>query len=353
MRESNYDTERTVRKRKHVSPVKILLTMIVTLFSVCAATVLAIYLLGSNTINTKDSYSEESTVNSIKADSYETGYNEGRKSVLDEIKNSLDEGYSISSIIKRLYPDYIVAVSSGMYHFNPIDTTRTLSNYDIENLVELENGEYQYVEDGVVTSKKGIDVSSFQGEINWEKVADDGVEFAFIRSVYRGYGSGKLEIDKRCEENIKGAKAAGIQVGVYVFTQAITDEEALEEAYAALELVKPYDIELPIVLDVERVADSSARFNKLTVEERTALAFTFKDAIEQGGHEFMIYHNTEMGSVLLDTAQFEGVDTWFAGYTKEFYWPYKYRIWQYSESGKVAGIKEPVDLDLMLPEKVQ
>ncbi len=273
---------------------------------------------------------------------------EGRKSVLDSIKESLQEGNTVISVLKSLYPEYIVVAANQKYNFVAIDDNLTKNSFDIDKLVEDENGRYTYQEDGQIKSRFGIDVSSHQGDIDWNAVAEDGVEFAFVRAVYRGYGTGKLVVDEKCISNIEGAQAAGIDVGVYVFSQAITQAEVLEEASTVLNLLDGYQLQLPIVFDVEKVSDSEARTNALSVEERTQLTKSFLAAIENAGYEGMIYHNTEMGAMLLDLTQLTDVPKWFAGYNKEFYWPYEYELWQYSESGTVDGIKGKVDLDLWL-----
>ena len=274
---------------------------------------------------------------------------EGRISVLDSIRESLENGNTIISVLKSFYPEYIVVAANQKYNFVPINEELTKNVFNIDNLVEDETtGRYSYVEDGNVTSRFGIDVSSHQGDIDWQAVAEDGVEFAFIRAVYRGYGTGKLVVDENCIENIEGAQAAGIDVGVYVFSQAISQAEVLEEASTVLGLLEGYELQLPIVFDVEKVSDSEARTNTLSVEDRTNLTISFLDAIERAGYDGMIYHNTEMGAMLIDLTQLTDYPKWFAGYNKEFYWPYEYQLWQYSESGSVKGIKGKVDLDLWL-----
>ena len=194
---------------------------------------------------------------------------------------------------------------------------------------------------------KGIDVSKHQGNIDWTKVAADGVEFAFIRVGLRGYGTeGKLVEDEYFEQNVKGALQAGIKVGVYFYSQAITDEELLEEANLVLEKVKPYNIELPIVFDVEKVSGGKGRANELSVEERTRLTALFCQTIQDAGYKPMIYHNMEMGTLMLDLGQLEQYDKWFAYYNDDLYYPYAYKVWQYSEKGAVDGINEEVDLNI-------
>lgn len=274
---------------------------------------------------------------------------EGRVSVLDSLRESLENGNTIISVLKSFYLEYIVVAANSKYNFVPINEALTKSDFNIDNLIEDETtGRYSYVEDGSVTSKFGIDVSSHQGDIDWQAVADDGVQFAFIRAVYRGYGTGKLVIDEKCIANIEGAQAAGIDVGVYVFSQAINHEEVVEEASTVIDLLQGYELQLPIVFDVEKVSDSEARTNTLSVDDRTKLALEFLGKIENAGYDGMIYHNTEMGAMLIDLSQLTEYPKWFAGYNKEFYWPYEYQLWQYSESGSVNGIKGNVDLDLWL-----
>ncbi|SEK30929.1 Glycosyl hydrolases family 25 [Pseudobutyrivibrio ruminis] len=275
---------------------------------------------------------------------------EGQKSVLDSIKESLEEGNTIISVLKSLYPEYIVVAANSKYNFVPVNDSLPKNSFDINNLQEDENGIYSYVVDGQVVSRKGIDVSSHQGDIDWDAVAADGVEFVFVRAVYRGYGTGKIVVDEKCIENIEGAQAAGLDVGVYVFSQAISQAEVLEEASTVLNLLDGYTLQLPIVFDVEKVSDSEARTNSLTVEDRTALTITFLEAVQNAGYDSMIYHNTEMGAMLLDFTQLTDYKKWFAGYNKEFYWPYEFDIWQYSETGSVNGINGNVDLDIWLAQ---
>jgi GH25 family lysozyme M1 (1,4-beta-N-acetylmuramidase) len=274
---------------------------------------------------------------------------EGRVSVLSSIKESLENGNTVISVLKSLYPEYIVVAANQKYNFVPINETLAKNSYKIDSLViDEEKGRFSYMEDNQVTSRFGIDVSSHQGDIDWQAVAADGVEFAFIRAVYRGYGTGKLVIDEKCLQNIDGAQANGIDVGLYVFSQAITEDEVLEEANAVISLLDGRSLQLPIVFDVEKVSDSEARTNALSVQDRTDLTIAFLKAIENAGFDTMIYHNTEMGAMLLDLTQLTEYKKWFAGYNPEFYWPYEFDLWQYSETGSVNGIKGPVDLDIYL-----
>jgi len=266
--------------------------------------------------------------------------------VLEELAESINQTSSITTALRPLYKDALVVASEGAYHFVPINKDLKMNSYVAENLQILGNGQVEYVEDGKVISHKGIDVSKHQGEIDWAKVAADGVEFAFIRVGNRGYGSGAIVDDPQFEANIVGAISNGIRVGVYFFSQAITEEEALEEAGYVLERVAPYKITCPIVLDVEKVSDSEARMNKISKEQRTANTLTFLKAVEAAGYKTMLYHNMEMATLKMDMTQLEDYEKWFAYYNKELYYPYAYSVWQYSDKGKVDGISGDVDMNI-------
>lgn len=304
--------------------------------------------------NTAITYSEQE-VNAMLTAAVDTAKEqaklEGADEILSALQGGLAEGNSVVATLRPLFPNDIVVVSNGSFHFVPIQDNLKKHNRIQENLQILESGEFQYVEAGQVISHKGIDVSKFQGKIDWKRVAEDGVEYAFIRLGNRGYGQeGKLVLDEKFEDNIKGAKAAGIKVGIYFFSQAINEAEAIEEAEFVLEHISPYKIDYPIVLDVEKVSASTGRMNQLSVEERTNVALTFLQKIKESGYTPMIYANMEMLSVLIDIESFEEYDKWFAYYDSKLYFPYEHAVWQYSEKGKVDGISTDVDLNISFKE---
>lgn len=271
--------------------------------------------------------------------------------ILSQIENSLKEGKSVVETLRPLFPDQIVVVSNSKFHFIPIRDDLKQHNLLQENIQVLENGEMQYVVNGEVISHKGIDVSKYQGDIDWKKVAEAGIEYAFIRVGVRGYGKeGKVVLDEKFESNLKGATDAGIQVGVYFFSQAITDEEALEEAQTVLDAIEGYSVTYPIVYDVEKTGVAEGRMNQLTVEDRTRMARIFIDKIKEAGYTPMIYSNMEMWTVLIDMASFEDVEKWFAYYDTDLYFPYEYAIWQYTDKGTIDGIKGAVDLNISFKE---
>lgn len=290
---------------------------------------------------------EEKDIEKLLQAEYTAGAREGEDSVLKSLKESLEQGNTVVETLRRMYKEDLVLASGGRYHFVPIREELAKNSYTQENLVELENGELQYWKEGVPVSYKGIDVSKFQGNIDWKAVAADGVTFAFIRVGFRGYGAnGTLMEDVTAKANLQGANDAGIKTGVYFYTQAITREEVLEEAQLVLDLIAPYRIDCPVVIDVEKVSDAGGRMNKIDPVLRTELVDLFCETIQAAGYRPMIYHNLEMGAMMLDLGQLEQYDKWFAYYNKDLYYPYAYKVWQYSDKGSVNGIKGDVDLNI-------
>lgn len=206
------------------------------------------------------------------------------------------------------------------------------------------------------TVLNGIDVSQYQnqkGEIDWEKVAADGVDFVMIRAALRGYGdTGNIVDDTYGEENIQGALEAGLQVGIYFFSQAITEEEARQEADYLVNIAKYYDIELPLAIDYEYVSDGNnghmGRLYEadLTDQERTDICRAFCERVEQQGYEPMLYGNKTMLTQELYADQIsDDYEVWFAGYGTQASYDGDYSFWQYTNKGSVDGISQDVDQD--------
>ena len=199
--------------------------------------------------------------------------------------------------------------------------------------------------------KKGIDVSRWQGTIDWEKVKADGVEFAMVRIGLRGYGSGSIMEDAFYAQNIDGAMAAGIETGVYFFAQAITVEEAIEEADFVIELLKDHEIDGPVAYDWE-MHDSSYRVYGTTPEMATACAIAFCQRIEEAGYDAMVYAGQYVSYIKYDQGALEPYLSWYPEYksaSSELLYPtlyYHRDYWQYSSSGTVDGIGGNVDLNL-------
>lgn len=224
------------------------------------------------------------------------------------------------------------------------------NTYDFSKLHTDEQTGFKTYEDeeNGVTSRIGIDVSEFQGEdIDWKQVRESGIEFVIIRLGYRAYGeTGELVLDDMFDRNMQGALDAGLDVGVYFFSQAITPGEAVEEAEFVLEHVRGYEIDGPIVYDTEEIKGDTARTDNNTRQEFTNYCKVFCDTIEQAGYDPMIYANMKWMAFTLDMEQLAGYDFWYADYHDVPQCPYEYEIWQYSETGAVPGINANVDLNV-------
>lgn len=272
----------------------------------------------------------------------------------NHIRQMMENGDTTLTMLETLFPEQIIVANSGRYHFFDINENLEKPIFDIEDLeypvlneeTEEYEGDAKWVFGGETASKKGIDVSKFQGEIDWTKVANDGVDFAYIRLGYRGYESGKIVTDDNYEYNIENCNKAGIDSGVYFFTEAVSEKEAIEEADYVLENIRDYRIDLPIVIDVEESASSDSRTKDLTQEERTQIVIAFCNRIKEAGHEVMIYGNLKSMMLLLDMEQLEGYDKWFAYYKYPLRFPYKIRMWQYTAKGEVDGIDGGVDMNI-------
>lgn len=229
------------------------------------------------------------------------------------------------------------------------DTTNPIlaeNPYEPEDFTE----EAGYVKDVANETVFGIDVSQFQGNIDWKKVASSGVEVAMIRIGGRGTAQeGKLYFDDNFEKNYQGATEAGIEVGAYFFSQATTVEEALEEASYALERMDGREFTLPIVFDWEYMDD--ARTSHVSTPQIMVLAKAFCDEIAAAGYTPMIYFNYRMLSNGFDLEQMADYHFWFAHYNSELDFPYRVDMWQYSDSGSVPGISGKVDLNLYFPRE--
>ena len=197
----------------------------------------------------------------------------------------------------------------------------------------------------------GIDVSSWQYDIDWEKVARAGAEFAMIRIGYRGSESGKLNADRYAQANLSGAAEAGLHIGVYFFSQALTREEAEEEAYYVLDVIKDLNVTMPVVFDWEKVENEKSRSLEMDRRTLTDCALTFLETIELAGYDAMVYFNPYQSRNLLYLAELKQYDFWLASYTDRMDFPYKVKMWQYTDSGNIPGIDTPCDFNIYFPDE--
>ncbi|WP_448921581.1 GH25 family lysozyme [Eubacterium sp.] len=197
----------------------------------------------------------------------------------------------------------------------------------------------------------GIDVSYHNGNLDWSVIKSAGVDFAFLRAAYRGYGDeGTLVRDSKFAEYIRGAQSYGIPVGAYIYSQAVTTKEAVQEANYILNIVKNYSLDLPIVFDYEFSPSSSGRLNvawkegELNKTKMTNITLAFCNTIKSAGYDVMVYANKTFLNKNIDHEVIEdaGYEIWLAHYTKSTDYTGDYRIWQYTSTGRIPGIADKV-----------
>lgn len=271
--------------------------------------------------------------------------------IREMIQRKLESGEGTTAAIRSLFPDQIVVASSGRYYFFPITDDIPHHGFAEDDFEYDENGFLQYVGSDIsVNTRQGIDVSRFQGSIDWKKVKNAGIEFAIIRVGYRGTTEGKLLVDDYFEENIEGAIENGIDVGVYFYSQAVNEEEALEEVQLMLDMIEPYEITFPVVIDVESAESDTARTANLSTDEYEQVAKVFCDTVAQAGYKPMIYGNVKSFTLLMDAGDVDDYDIWIAYYGTPLYYPYHFNIWQYTSTGHVDGIEGEVDLNICITD---
>ncbi len=192
----------------------------------------------------------------------------------------------------------------------------------------------------------GVDVSSWQQGVDWSQVKDAGMDFAMLRLGYRGTEQGGLFADDYAQTNYENATAAGLSVGGYFFSQAITPEEARQEAEYVLELIKGWDVQMPIVYDWEYV-DEEARTADVDGRTLTDCTIAFCETIKNAGYEPMIYFNPELERKQMFLEELTAYKFWLALYSEEMSYPYRVDMWQYTNQGTVPGITGAADINIL------
>ena len=256
----------------------------------------------------------------------------------------------ITTIIWRMY--YLDVTEGTFRHSNywvePFGADQVAPfGYDTAQFTLDENGFMAYGDDPEAY-EVGVDVSEHQGEIDWQAVAEAGIDFAVIRIGGRLMQSGTIFEDKHFRANLEGAKAAGLKVGVYFFSQALNAQEGLEEAEFVLGLLDGVELDYPVVCDWEYLGGNTARTYGAEPAEITAGIDAFCARVEEAGYRGMLYFNAYCGYIKMDLRELTDYDFWYAQYSDVPSYRYHFQMWQYSSSGQVDGIDSDVDLNLCL-----
>ena len=256
---------------------------------------------------------------------------------VDGLKEKGFDG-SVKTDTKKVYTGW-QTLDGVRYYFDPDSHEPVKGQQVIQGIMYTFGGN-----GGLQSQSRGIDVSKFQGSINWSQVKASGVDFAIIRVGYRGYGSGALVEDSQFRANIQGASSAGIPVGLYFYSQAVNEEEAVEEASMVLSLCGGYRLNYPIYYDTEYVA--GGRANGISRETRTACAVAFCETIRNAGYSAGVYSYASWFYNSLSYANISKYSIWIAQYRDTLDFKYSYKIWQYSSKGRVPGISANVDMNI-------
>ncbi len=239
----------------------------------------------------------------------------------------------------------LVQSSDGKEEWVLISPYLPKHEYDFTKLV-CQSDLMKYYEDGRLVSFVGTDISKYQDYVDFVKLKKAGVDFVMLRVGARGYGTGQLVLDEYFLDNIKRATDAGLEVGVYFFSQAITEDEAIEEANMVLENIKDYQITYPVAFDMEYIPNDTARIDNLSKSEKTKIAKAFLDTVQAAGYKPMIYGNKEWLIKQIDMSKLTGYDVWLSQQEDIPDYPYKFAMWQYSNDATIDGIAGYANLDI-------
>lgn len=238
-----------------------------------------------------------------------------------------------------------VTLADGSEEWVLISPYLTKNTYDFTNLVSQSNI-MKYYENGKKVSYVGVDISKYQDYIDFDSLKSNEVDYVMLRVGARGYSTGQITLDEKFHEYITRAKEAGMQVGVYFYSQAVTEEEAVEEANFVLENIKDYHIEYPVAFRMERVSNDKARIDSLGKNDKTTVARAFLNTIKDAGYIPMVYGTKEWLIKEVDLSKLSEYDIWLSQNSDIPDYPYRFSMWQYSNTKNLAGISPNVDLNI-------
>lgn len=241
----------------------------------------------------------------------------------------------------------LIRKSDGTEEWVLISPYLTKNTYDFTNMSETANLR-KYTDNGKKISYVGADISKHNGTVNFRSMKAAGIDYVMIRLGARGYSTGQLSLDDNFVENIEAAIDAELDIGVYFYSQAVTLEEATQEANFVVQNLAPYkeNINYPIAFDMENVVNDRARIDELSREDKTAISAAFLSGIQGAGYIPMLYGNKEWLIKNIDLAQLQNYDVWLSEDEDIPDYPYQYTMWQYTTTGVLNGITGDANLNL-------
>ncbi len=238
-----------------------------------------------------------------------------------------------------------VTFPDGSEQWIMINSYIARNKYDYVGLVSQEPL-MKYYENGQKISYMGVDVSKSTGTVNFSQLKNAGIEYAMIRVGSRGYSTGELSVDENFIANMDNAKKAGLSVGVTFYSQAVTAEEAIEEAELVIDNLEGYSITYPVVFHMDMISNDKARTDNLSKMQLTEIAAAFCDRIEKAGYNSMIYGNKYWLLRKVDLTKLGKYAIWLSQSEDIPDYPYTFSMWQYTQHGKIAGIEGEANLNI-------
>lgn len=239
----------------------------------------------------------------------------------------------------------LITYKDGTEEWLEINPYLALNDYNESNFVFV-NNIMKYYENGVNVSYAGVDLSKNEDYVDFERLKSAGIDYVMIRLGQRGFVSGEITLDENFQDNYDRASAAGLDIGVYFFSQAITVEEAKEEAEFVIATLSENKINYPVVFYMEDVSGSDVRTKDLTQMARTNIAIAFMDAVEEAGYIPIICGNKEFLLKKISFGSLIGYEVWLCQEADTPDFPYEYSMWRYTEFGNIAGISGYANLNI-------
>ena len=309
--------------------------------------IICLGLFGTSAVLGVVAYRQHNTINSLRSALERKGEDPDNIDVPPKVYEPIE----VNHFYERRGHKILLSDNTFGQIWLPVLADVPLSTHPVENMVETDNGRVlSFDDEGNLNAMTGIDISSHNTVSDWSALKADGIDFVMLRVGYRGYGvtTGNLAKDTQFRAYYNAAKNAGLLVGAYFFSQAITEEEAVEEAILTAQQLEGCELDFPVAYDWELIFhdDDGARTDNVPVDMLTDCALAYCQNLESFGYRAMIYQNKRTSLFKLDLPRLNGIPFWLAEYGDGPTYIYDYDMWQYSCTGTVAGISGNVDLNL-------
>ncbi len=283
-----------------------------------------------------DMYPEREEIAAVEKE--EAGEKDKKKDKYEEEEESIEDPALDGKHTKITY-------ANGSEEWVLISPYLTKNNYDFTNLVSQSNI-MKYYENGKKISFVGADISKYQENVDFETLKNEGVDYVMIRVGARGYSTGQITLDDNFDDNMVRAKEAGLDVGVYFYSQAISEAEAVEEANFVLEHIAGYEIDYPVAFFMEKISNDKARIDGLSKNDKTMAARAFLNTVKDAGYMPMVYGTKEWLIKEVDLSKLTEYDIWLSQNEDIPDYPYRFTMWQYTSTGEIGGIEGYANLSV-------